>query len=146
MGRLFVRNITNTKKPTSALAEIQHKRRYFVSTPLIQIIEYFWWYTNIRNRYIYGYFSRLWTDFDQTKMILSFKLYVLSNLTLCISLSHKQIILCSALCNRTQLSLHIASNFNSSNHWPCIVERHLYKTQPFERLLYFIIDGALQYV
>ena len=34
MGRLVVRNISNTKmptnKPTSALAEIRRKRRYFV--------------------------------------------------------------------------------------------------------------------
>ena len=39
------------------------------------------------------------------QMILSFKLYVLSNMTLSFSLSHKKIILYSALCNKTQLSL-----------------------------------------
>ena len=36
-------------------------------------------------------------------MILSFKYYVLSNLPISFSLSHNKIILCSALCNRTQL-------------------------------------------
>ena len=42
-----------------------------------KIIEYLWGPTNIRLVYIYGYFSHLWTDFNQTKMILSFKLYAL---------------------------------------------------------------------
>ena len=74
MGWLVVRNITNTKKPhkkkTSALAEIQRKRRYFfVLNGFFKLSNILWWYTNIRDRYIYGYFSRLWTDFDQTKMI-----------------------------------------------------------------------------
>ena len=96
MGRLVVRNISNTKKPTSALAEIQCKMSYFVFPTAFRqlcffIIEYLWWYTNIRNRYIYGYFSHLWTDFDQTKMILSFNMYVLSNLTLSLSLSHNKL-------------------------------------------------------
>ena len=61
-------------------------------------------YISIRNRYNYGYFSRLWTNFDQTKMILSFKLYVLSNLTLSCSLSHKKNILCQRPLQQIPLS------------------------------------------
>ena len=47
----------------------------------------------IFTKYLWGttrYFTCLWTVFDQTKMILSFKGYILSNLKLSFSISHKQ--------------------------------------------------------
>ena len=72
MGRLIVRNITNTKK--SIKSQHRHWLKYNVKGAisffqlLFQIFEYLWWYTNIRNGYIYGYFRQLWTDFDQTKI------------------------------------------------------------------------------
>ena len=42
-------------------------------------------------RYIYGYFSRFWVDFDQIKFILQLKSHVLSNSTLGFALPHKKI-------------------------------------------------------
>ena len=43
---------------------------------------------------------------DQTKIICTFKLYALSNLTLSFSSSHNNIILCSVLFTKTQLSVN----------------------------------------
>ena len=61
---------------------------------------------SIKNGCIYGYSSRLRTDYDHTKFFLKFKLYVFSNLTLSFSLPHKMI-LCGALYTETQIPLKL---------------------------------------
>ena len=96
MVRLVVRNITNTKiptkKPTSVLAEIRRKRRYFdFSTVLSNYILFV-----VVHKY---YKSLLFMDISavsepiliKQRWFLSFKLHVLSNLTLSFSLSHNKL-------------------------------------------------------
>ena len=74
-----------------------------------------------RNRYIYGYFSCLWTDFDQTKMILLFKLYVLPNLTLSFSLSHKKMICVAPSATKINYPFKWSKKFDL---WPA--DSHVY--------------------
>ena len=87
----FNRNITNDfLKPIyidfTALYGI-----FWIFLKILKIIEKWWPVTNpFLANYIYGYFSRFWTDFDQIKFILSLESYVLSNLTVIFSLSRKK--------------------------------------------------------
>jgi len=64
-----------------------------------------WAPNNYKIRYIYGYFSRFWVDFDQIKFILQLKSHVLSNSTLGFALPHKKNLMCSALSTKTKLPL-----------------------------------------
>ena len=69
MVRLVVRNISNTKMPTKKIQ--RHWLKYDVKA-VISFFQRFFKFSKylifvvVQNRYIYGYFSRLPTDFDQT--------------------------------------------------------------------------------
>ena len=79
MGRLVVRNRTNTKmptkKPTSALAEIRRKRRYFVfSTVYSNYLIFVMIYSIVLEIVIFIDISAVSEPIlIKTKMILSFK-------------------------------------------------------------------------